>query len=159
MLSTPRNRFIGNDIDTIITLTPTSRHNQTRCHVHYAISISQSTETPHYSDVIMSTMASQVTSLTIVYSTFYSGADQRKYQSSVSLAFVRGIHRWPVNSAHKGSVTRKMLPYDDVIMILVRPLKRRPVSLMDRRFVKRTAGSWISMLRGLPHSVENFKTF
>ena len=49
--------------------------------------------TRHYSDVIMNTMASQITSLTIVYSTVYSGADQRKHQSSASLAFVRGIHR------------------------------------------------------------------
>ena len=57
----------------------------------------------HYNDVIMSTMASQeVTSLTIVYSSVYSGADQRKHQSSGSLAFVRGIHRWPVNSPQKG---------------------------------------------------------
>ena len=47
----------------------------------------------HYSDVIMGVMASQITSLTIVYSTVYSGADQRKHQSSASLAFVRGIHR------------------------------------------------------------------
>ena len=52
-------------------------------------------------------MASQVTSLTIVYSTVYSGADQRKHQSSASLAFVRGIHRWPVNSPQKGPVARK----------------------------------------------------
>ena len=47
---------------------------------------------------------------------FIQGADQRKHQSSASLAFVRGIHRWPVNSQHKGPVTRKMFPYDDVIM-------------------------------------------
>ena len=52
----------------------------------------------HYSDVIMGTMASQITSLTIVYSIVYSGVDQWKYQSSASLAFVRGIHRRPVNS-------------------------------------------------------------
>ena len=58
----------------------------------------------HYNDVIMGAMASQITSLTIFYSTVYSGADQRKHQSSVSLAFVRGIHRWPVNTPHKGSV-------------------------------------------------------
>ena len=49
----------------------------------------------------MSAMASQIASVTIVYSTIYSGADQRKYQSSASLAFVRGIHRSPVNSRHK----------------------------------------------------------
>ena len=50
----------------------------------------------------MTTMASQITSLTMVYSIVYSDADQRKHQSSGSLAFVRGIHRW-----HKGPVTRK----------------------------------------------------
>ena len=64
----------------------------------------------------MGTMASQITSLTIVYSTVYSGADQRKHQSSASLAFVRGIHRGPVNSPHKWPVTRKIVPFDDVIM-------------------------------------------
>ena len=49
----------------------------------------------HYDDVIMGAMASQITSLTIVYSTVYSGANQRKDQSSASLAFVQGIHRGP----------------------------------------------------------------
>ena len=52
----------------------------------------------HYNDIIMSTMAFQITGVSIVYSTICSGTDQRKYQSSASLAFVRGIHRWPVNS-------------------------------------------------------------
>ena len=66
----------------------------------------------HYSDVIMSAMVSQITSLTIVYSTVYSGGDQRKRQSSASLAFVREIHRSPVNSSQKGPVTRKMFPFD-----------------------------------------------
>ena len=42
----------------------------------------------------------------------------RKHQSSASLVFVRGIHRWPVNSPHKGPVTRKMFPFDDVIIKL-----------------------------------------
>ena len=64
----------------------------------------------------MGDMASQITSLTIVYSTVYSGADQRKHQNSVPLAFVRGFHQWPVNSPHKGTVTRNMLPFDDVII-------------------------------------------
>ena len=64
----------------------------------------------------MSVMASQITILTIVYSTIYSGANQRKHQSSASLAIVRGIHWWSVNSQHKGPVTRKMFPFDDVIM-------------------------------------------
>ena len=72
----------------------------------------------HYDDVIMSAIASLITSLTIVYSAVYSGADQRKHQSSVSLAFVRGIHWGPVNSPHKWPVTRKMFPFDDVIMMM-----------------------------------------
>ena len=63
----------------------------------------------------MSTMASEITSLTIVYSTVYSGADQRKHQSSTSLAFGRGIHRWPVNSPHKVPVTWKIFPFDDIM--------------------------------------------
>ena len=54
----------------------------------------------HYTDVTMDSIASQITSLTIVYSAVYSGADQRKHQSSASLAFLRGIHRGPVNSPH-----------------------------------------------------------
>ena len=59
----------------------------------------------HYSDVIMNSMTPQITSLTIVYSTVYSGADKWKHQSSASLVFGRGIHRWPINSPHKGPVT------------------------------------------------------
>ena len=70
----------------------------------------------HYGDVMMTRMASWITSLTIVYSIVYSGVDQRKLQSSASLAFVRWIHRRPVNSPHKWPVTRKMFPFDDVIM-------------------------------------------
>ena len=70
----------------------------------------------HCSDVIMGEMASQMTSLTIVYLTAYSGADRRKHQNPTSLAFVRGIHRWPVNSPHNGPVTRKRFPFDDFIM-------------------------------------------
>ena len=68
----------------------------------------RTSEIYHYSDVIMGAMTPQNTSLTIVCSTVYSGADQRKHQSSASLAFVRGIHRWPL--------TQKKLLFDDVIM-------------------------------------------
>ena len=67
----------------------------------------------HYSDIIMSAMASQIISL----STVCLGTDQIKHQSSVSLDFVRGFHRSPVNSPHKGPVTRKIFPLDDVIML------------------------------------------
>ena len=45
-------------------------------------------------------------------------AAQRKHQSSPSLGFVKGIHRCPVNSPHKGPVTRKLFPSEDVIIIL-----------------------------------------
>ena len=65
------------------------------------------TKLHHHSDVIMSAMASQITGVSIVHSTVYSGADQRKHQISASQAFVRGIHQWPVNSPHKGPLTRK----------------------------------------------------
>ena len=73
----------------------------------------------HYSDVIMSTIASQITSVSVVCLAVCSGADQRKHQSFALLAFVKGIHRSPVKSPHKGPVTRKMFPFDDVIMRLV----------------------------------------
>ena len=61
----------------------------------------------------MSTMVSQITGVMIVCSGVCSGADQIKHQSSALLAVVRGIHRWPVNSHHKGPVPRKMFPLDD----------------------------------------------
>ena len=86
----------------------------------------------HYDDVIMSAIASQITSLTIVYSIVYSDADQRKHQSSASLAFVQGIHRGPVNSPDKWPVTRKMFPFDDVIMNFI------PVCQLDPLTSKRT---------------------
>ena len=66
----------------------------------------------HYSDVIMGAMAYQITSLTIANLTFYSGTDQRKHQSSASMAFVSAV-----NSPHKGPVIRKMFPFDDVIIL------------------------------------------
>ena len=85
-----------------------------------------SSGTIHYDDVIMSAIASQITSLTIVYSTVYPDVDQSKHQSSASLAFVWGIHRGPVNSPHKWPVTRKMFPFDDVIMFYM--IMRTPAS-------------------------------
>ena len=72
----------------------------------------------HYSYVIISAMVYQITGVSIVYSTVCSGAEQGRHQSSTSLAFVRGIHRWPVNSPHKGPVTWKIFPFDDVIMLV-----------------------------------------
>ena len=67
----------------------------------------------------MTMLASQITSLTIVYSIVYSGVNQRKHQSSASLAIVREIHRGPVNFPHKWPVKRKMFPFDDVIMVVL----------------------------------------
>ena len=82
-----------------------------------------------YGDVIMGAMASQITSLTIVYSTVYSDADQIKHQSSASLAFVQEIHRWPVNSLHKWPVTLKMFSFDDVIMNMLKNLENQNVMI------------------------------
>ena len=64
----------------------------------------------------MSLIASQITSLVMIYSAVYSDADQRKHKNPASLVFVRGIHRGQVNSPHKWPVTRNMFPFDDVIM-------------------------------------------
>ena len=71
----------------------------------------------HYSDVIMSTMSSQITGVSTLCLTVCSDADQRNHQNSASLAFVKEIHWWPVDSTHKGPVTRKMFPFDDVIVV------------------------------------------
>ena len=72
----------------------------------------------HYSDVIMSAMASKITSVSLVCSNVCWSADQRKHQR---LTFAKGIYRWPVDYPHKGPVRRKMLPFDDVIMWLSNP--------------------------------------
>ena len=117
----------------------------------------------HYDDVIMGTIASQITSLTIVYSALYSGADQSKHQSSASLAFVWRIHRGPVNSPHKWPVTRKMSPFDDVIMNLVitlhvmTPSCDGVSSTPDRRqFDARTALPWLNDIWSLKCFILNF---
>ena len=98
----------------------------------------------HCSDVKMGTMASQITSLTIVYSTVYSGTDHRKHQSSTSPAYVRGVHQWPVNSPHIGPVARKMFPSDDVIMSwhFVSIKSERSVILLPTIFNNRSAAKF-----------------
>ena len=65
----------------------------------------------HYSDVMMNAMASHITGVSVVCSTVRPCADQIKHQTSASLTFVRGNHRWWVDSPHKGPVTRKMSPF------------------------------------------------
>ena len=79
----------------------------------------------------MSTMECQITTLTIVYSTIYSGEDQRKHQSSASLAFVRRIHQWPLNFSHKE-------PFDDVIVQRITPLSNicRGINLQSDKFAQ-----------------------
>ena len=74
--------------------------------------------TPNYSDIIMSMMASQITGISIVCSTVCTGADQGKHQSFASLAFIRWIHGWLVDSPHKGPVTWKVFPFNDGIKSL-----------------------------------------
>ena len=68
----------------------------------------------HYNDVMMSVM----TGVRIVYSTPCSGVNQRKPQSSASLTCVKGIHQWLGNSPREGPVTRKMFPFDDVVILV-----------------------------------------
>ena len=92
----------------------------------------------HYNNVIMSAVASQFTRVSIDYSAVCSGADQRKHQSSASLAFVRGIHWWPVNSPHIGSVARKMFSFDGVIIIFVHVMAWRLFSVQPLPKSKRT---------------------
>ena len=75
--------------------------------------------TSHYNDAIMGATASQITSLTSVCSAVYSMRRSKKTSKLASLAFVWWIHRWPVNSPHKGPVTRKMFPFDDVIVYII----------------------------------------
>ena len=69
-----------------------------------------------YIDVIMCTMVSHITDVSNVCPIVCSGADDRKHQSFASLAFMAGIYLWRLDSPHKGLVTWKMLPFDDVIM-------------------------------------------
>ena len=103
--------------------------------------------TSHYTDVKICTIASQITSLTIVYSTDYSDADQRKHQSSASVAFVRGIHRGPVSSPHKWPVTRELFPFDDVITFKCIPWGICPKDcntwLIKGMFINNNCWHWI----------------
>ena len=78
----------------------------------------------------MSAMTSQITRVSIIFSTVCSGTDQRKYQSYKPLAFVREIHRWREFYPKRGPVTRKMFPFDDVI---TRKMSSTTMSTMSLR--------------------------
>ena len=101
-------------------------------------------------DVIMSAIASQITGVSIVYSTVCSDADRRKHQSSTSPAFVKEIHRWPVNFPHKGPVTRKVFPFDDVIMICTDDWIIRSAIKVQRIFVILQLWAYKSTVKWIP---------
>ena len=86
------------------------------CLPHYSLVTPYGVKHFHCGDAIMSTMASQIISLSIVCSTVCSGADQRKTSKLRVTGLCVGNSPEPVNSPHKGPVTRKMFPFDDVIM-------------------------------------------
>ena len=112
-------REVGDRMHSLLLIGLPSHHHNSQCGWFRAQFCTQYTGNnawdgaTHYTDAVMGAMASQITSLN---STVYSGADQRKHQSFASLTLVWGIHRGPVNSPHKWPVTRKMFPFDDVIM-------------------------------------------
>ena len=85
----------------------------------------------HYIDVIMTTIASQITSLTVVYSPVYSDADQRKHQSSASLAFVWGIHRDRWIPRTKGQLRGKCFHLMTSSCIIQCPITRSNVSNLE----------------------------
>ena len=93
----------------------------------------------HYSDVIMSTVVSQITSVSIVCSTVCSDADQANIKASCHWP-LKGIHRSPVDSSHKGPVTRKMFPLDDVIMLKHHDAVMNEINIFQIQFVNQ-AGS------------------
>ena len=92
-----------------------SLHVSLLCYHEWDLQIAQN---DHHNDVLMSTKACQITSLTIVLSTVYSGANERKHQSSASLEYVRGIHRWPMNSPHLVPVMQKMSAFDVICKVM-----------------------------------------
>ena len=99
----------------------------------------------HYNDVIMNMMASQITCLTIVYSTVYSRRRSRKTSKLGVTGLCGGIHRWPVNSPHKGPVRREMFPFDDVIMYfcLIWAILRKRTAVYQKFSVKDRNSNWI----------------
>ena len=98
---------------TVIGEVPTGLENISSTYaVHHIIP----TTNVHYNDVIMATMASQITILTVVYSTVYLDADQRKHQRSASLAFVWGVPRDRWIPRTKGQSRGNFFPFEDFFM-------------------------------------------
>ena len=104
--------------------------------------------------------------LTTVYSTVYSGTHDRKHQSSAVWAFVRRIHQWPVNSLHKWPITRKMFPFDGVIMNSVSQLAFRAFTMyfpmiddVAYPFLSLASyGNWIQLIELLEPYTANLET-
>ena len=86
----------------------------------------------HNNDVIMSAMASKITSLRTFTQPFIQAQNKKKYQSSASLAFVRGIHRSPVNSPHKRPVTGELILYCTDLLLHRAPASRGRSTAMAR---------------------------
>ena len=103
----------------------------------------------------MGTIASQITSFTIVYWTVYSDADQRKHQSCASLAFVRGIRWGPMNFRHKWPVTRKIFPIDDVIMCIGLGYNSSVFMSFDKKLMAKWAAAFIEPIKLLWYKVEH----
>ena len=103
----------------------------------------------HYNDVIMSTMGSQITGISIVYSIVYSGWSKQTSKLRVT-GLCGGNSRWPVKSPHKGPVTRKMVPFDDVIMHMSNMIEWKSVE-NRLRFLSVSAPMCKSLTRFLNH--------
>ena len=88
---------------------------------HFTQAVTQTKHWPlkwyHYNDVIMSTMTSQITSFAIVYSTVYLMRISKKTSTPRVTGLCEGNSPLTGGFRHKGSVTRKMFPFDDVIML------------------------------------------
>ena len=113
------------------------------------------TNNKHHSDVIMGTMASQTTSLTIVYNNRLERRRSKKTSKLRVTGLCAGIHRWPVNSPHKGPVTRKMFPFDDVIMITTAPLISRNIIFKLWQLPKQPVTRMLSVWRHFRFSESN----
>ena len=101
----------------------------------------------HYSDIVMNLLPSQITGISINFSTVCSSADQGKYQNSASLAFVRGIHWWPAGSLHKMPVTQKIRWRYHEIQIQCRLTWRQSVGIPDDQIENRWLSSILNQLK------------
>ena len=101
----------------------------------------------HYNRVIMGAMASQTPVSQLFTQPFAQmKIKENKHQSSASLAFVRGIHQWPLNSPHKGPVTWKLFAFDGVIMNAGSTHTPRNVIIVHQTVFRDGCEQWIFFL-------------